>query len=41
MKSFKEKLAESKVSPYSLGSILKVANEKESFRGLVVSNRGS
>ena len=41
MKSFKEKLEESKASPYSLGNILKITNEKENFRGLVVSNRGS
>ena len=41
MKSFKEKLEENQMNLYSLGNILKVANEKESFRGLVVSNRGS
>ena len=41
MKSFKEKLEESQMNLYSLGNILKVVNEKDSFRGLVVSNRGS
>jgi hypothetical protein len=41
MKSFKEKLEESQMNLYSLGNILKVANENEPFRGLVVSNRGS
>ncbi|RZO43497.1 MAG: hypothetical protein EVA80_12285 [Proteobacteria bacterium] len=41
MLSFKQKLEESRVSPYSLGNILRVVNEKESFRGLVISNRGS
>ena len=41
MKSFKEKLEESQMNLYSLGNILRVTNKKESFRGLVVSNRGS
>ena len=41
MKSFKEKLEESQMNLYSLGNILRVTNEKEFFRGLVVSNRGS
>jgi len=41
MKSFKEKLKESQASPYSLGNILRVTNEKKNFRGLVVFNRGS
>ena len=41
MLSFKQKLEESQASPYSLGNILRVTNEKENFRGLVVSNRGS
>ena len=41
MLSFKQKLEESQASPYSLGNILKITNENENFRGLVVSNRGS
>ena len=41
MLSFKQKLEESQASPYSLGNILRVTNENENFRGLVVSKRGS
>ncbi len=39
MLSFKEKLQESQVSPYSLGNILRVTNSEESYRALVVSSK--
>ena len=39
MLSFKEKLQESQVSPYSLGNILRVTNSEEGYRTLVVSSK--
>ena len=39
MLSFKEKLQESQVSPYSLGNILRVTNSEEGYRALVVSSK--
>ena len=39
MKSFKEKIAESKASPYSLGNILRVTKPDEGYRALVVSSK--
>jgi len=41
MLSFKEKLNEAQLNPYSLGNILRVKNTEEDFRALVVSSRGN